>query len=93
MTKDEELIILINELEKELSSNSANLIDWKSALYYVDIFFEEVSSNKLDTSDIKSDYRSAGAIFRIFYNQLDDVIKDIEKQEEKCLTVLKDKVI
>ncbi|MBC1373391.1 hypothetical protein HB847_13510 [Listeria booriae] len=90
MTKDEELIILINELEKELSSNSANLIDWKSALHYVDIFFEEVSSNKLD---IKSDYRSAGAIFRIFYNQLDDVIKDIEKQEEKCLTVLKDKVI
>lgn len=93
MTKDKELINLIHELEKELSSNSANLSDWKSALHYVDIFFEGASSNKMNTSEIKSDYQSAGAVFRIFYNQLDDVIKNIEKQEENCLTALKEKVI
>lgn len=91
MTKDEELINLISELEKELSYSSGNLSDWKSALQYVDTFFEGSDSNKENTF-ILSDYKSAGAIFRIFYNQLDNVIKNIENQEESCLAVLEEEV-
>lgn len=91
MTKDEDLINLIGKLEKELSYNSGNLSDWKSALQYVDTFFEASDPNK-ENAFILGDYKSAGAIFRIFYNQLDDVIKNIEKQEESCLAVLEEEV-
>ncbi|MBC1402104.1 hypothetical protein HB904_16790 [Listeria booriae] len=93
MTNDRDLINLISKLEKELSCNSGNLSDWKSALHHVDIFFERSYFDEQNTLDIMSDYHSVGAIFRIFYNQLDDVIKNIEKQEERCLDILKEKVI